>query len=245
MGWAKTEVFDRWRAGNPDYHVIQFSSLMNPNFPKAEYDRMKEILPAWKFNMFYNGQFERPAGMIFADFSDKENLCDPFDIPPDWSVYVGIDFGAVNTATVWIARNPLTNVLFLFYETLEGGMTTAQHAAKAKECAINRNMVGWSGGSKSETQQRMDWNAAGIPIREPLMDDVEGGIDRVNAEIKTRRLRVFRNLSGIRDEIGRYARELDASGQPTEKIADKASYHRIDALRYDIISITNQHWLVW
>jgi hypothetical protein len=36
----------------------------------------------------------------------------------------------------------------------------------------------------------------------------------------------------------RYARELDASGEATEKIKDKTTFHRIDALRYAAVGVT-------
>ena len=104
MGWLKTEVMDRWLAGDPDYLVVQGASTENPAFPTAEYERAKRTMPGWKFAMFYQGLFERPAGMIYADFTD-DNLVDPFPLPVEWPRYVGIDFGAVNTAVLWIAED--------------------------------------------------------------------------------------------------------------------------------------------
>ena len=244
LGWLKTEIFDRWRAGDKDYQVIQFRSTMNPSFPMAEYERAKLTLPDWKFRMFYDGEFSRPAGMIYSDFDDDIHLVDPFDIPHEWPHYVGVDFGAVNTASVWLAENPEKGVFYLFHETLEGDKTTKQHADGVLAFARPRNMVGFAGGAKSETQQRMDWMAAGVPVREPTIIDVEGGIDRVIELFKTKRLYIFRNLKGIRDEIGTYSRELDDNGLPTEKIKDKETFHRLDALRYCVQLATNRPWLI-
>jgi hypothetical protein len=56
LGWLKTQIFDKWRAGDPDIQVVQFKSIMNPSFPVAEYERARRTLPAWKFEMFYNGE---------------------------------------------------------------------------------------------------------------------------------------------------------------------------------------------
>ena len=58
------------------------------------------------------------------------------------------------------------------------------------------------------------------------------GIDKVYGVHKTQRLFVFDTLARYRDEKGRYARELDKSGQPTEKIKDKNEFHVMDAERY-------------
>jgi len=239
LGWLKTEVFDRWRKGDPDYSVIQFKSIENPAFPRDEYERARRTLPSWKFEMFYNGEFSRPAGLIYEDFPGENAvlLVHPFDIPKEWPRWVGIDFGAVHTATLWIAKDPEKNVYYAYRESLEGSMTTQQHVSRATERATGENVVRWQGGAASETQQRMDWYAAGIDVKEPGIRDVEAGIDRVIQLFKTKRLFVFETLLGLRDELGTYSRVLDASGQPTDRIKDKETFHRIDALRYCVAGL--------
>jgi hypothetical protein len=230
FGWLKTEIYDRWRAGDKDYAVIQFRSLDNPAFPREEYDRAKRTLPAWKFEMFYNGNFTRPAGMIYGDFSDTENLCKRFEISANWPRRVGVDFGGVHTATVWSAENPQTHIHYLYREILEGNKTTKEHAKEW--LSFGEHVVNWSGGAPSEDQNRRDFSVEGVRINRPPISDVEPGIDRVIDLIKTRRLVVFDDMKGLRDEIGTYARVLDATGQPTDKIKDKETFHRLDALRY-------------
>lgn len=230
LGWLKTEVYDRWRAGDKDYRVVQFKSTMNPAFPQAEYDRAKASLPAWKFEMFYNGEFSRPAGLIYEDFSQDENICQPFALPAHWPRRVGVDFGGVHTSTIWLAENPETGVQYLYRETLGGGLTTNEHAGQWLK--HGEHVVMWMGGAPSEDQPRRDFKAAGVPIQRPPFADVEAGIDRVTAIIKARRLIVFSSCKGVLDEIGTYSRELDATGQPTDKIKDKDTFHRLDALRY-------------
>lgn len=229
LGWLKTQVFDKWRAGDPDIQVIQFKSTMNPSFPVEEYERARRVLPRWKFEMFYNGEFSRPAGMIFEDFG-QHHIIPAFDIPADWTRYLGVDFGAVHTCNVWLAQDPKSQLYYLYRERLEGNMTTKQHANKVR--AYNEyNLRAW-GGAKSETQQRWDWAAAGMPVSEPPISDVEAGINRVIALLKERKLFIFDTCKGIIDQMGTYSRELDDNGQPTEKIKDKETYHYCDALRY-------------
>lgn len=239
LGWLKTEVFDRWRAGSPDFQVVQFKSTMNPAFPRSEYDRAKQVLPDWKFRMFYDGEFIRPAGMIYGDFDDDIHVVDPFTIPPEWPRYVGIDFGAVHTAVLWIAEDPEKNVYYLYREYLEGNRTTQGHANAVKALSKGENVVRWTGGSRSEKQQRWDWGAAGIPVTESPIIDVEAGIDRVIELFKKERLFVFRTCRGVIDELGTYSRELDSNGQPTEKIKDKETFHRLDALRYAVSALAS------
>jgi hypothetical protein len=237
LGWLKTEVFDRWRTGDPNYRVIQFKSTMNPAFPMTEYERARATMPEWKFQRFYNGEFSRPAGMIYSDFDESIHLVDPFDIPPEWPRYVGIDFGAVHTAVVWIAEDPHKHVYYLYREYLRGEMTTSEHAAQVLAYGKAENVVRYTGGAKSEKQQRWDWSDAGVPVDESPIIDVEAGIDRVIELLKTKRLFIFKTCRGVVDEMGTYSRELDDAGQPTEKIKDKETFHRLDALRYDVSAL--------
>lgn len=201
-------------------------------------------MPDWKFAMFYQGEFSRPAGLIYEDYFDtyRENgghLVKPFDLPASWPRHVGIDFGAVNTALMWLARDPQADVYYAYRESLEGSKSTPQHAAAARELAKGVNLRTWDGGAKSETQQRMDWKAAGVSVREPFVSDVEAGIDRVIGLFKNFRLYVFDNLKGLRDELGTYGRKVDDAGQVTDDIKDKETFHRLDALRYVVQGATH------
>lgn len=235
MGWLKTQVFDRWTKGDGDYQVIRFKSIQNPAFPLDEYNRAKATLPDWKFQMFYNGNFTRPAGMIYSNFDTTNHVVPEFDVPKEWPRYVGIDFGAVNTALVWLAYNIDKDCYYLYRETLQGDMTTSEHAKTALR--HGEKVITWAGGAKSEKQQRMDWQHSGVPIREPLVSDVESGIDGVIDILKKYRMFVFDTCTGIIDEFGTYSRELDEMGQPTEKIKNKSDYHRLDALRYIVANV--------
>jgi len=244
LGWLKTEVYDRWNNHDPAFRVIQFASIMNPSFPLEEYERLRKILPAWKFEMFCNGNFTRPAGMIYDCIDQKIHYVTPFNIPNAWPRYVGIDFGAVNTALVWLAENPETQAYYVYRESLSGDKTTQAHAADALKYTKYENVVLWAGGAKSETQQRLDWQAAGIPALEPMFSDVEAGIDRVTELLKTKRLFIFDDCAGIKDEFGRYSRMLDERGQPTEKIKDKETFHRLDGLRYIVQQLEGGSWYI-
>ncbi|MFZ2406387.1 MAG: hypothetical protein WAW41_14700 [Methylobacter sp.] len=237
LGWLKSEIYDRWRNGDPDFEVIQFKSIMNPSFPKDEYERMKLKLPSWKFEMFYNGEFSRPAGMIYGDFDFDTQVIAPVPLKPEWPRWVGIDFGAIHTALIWIVQDPEKNVFYIYRESLEGSKTTAEHAGQARANAAKENVVMWIGGAPSEKQQRWDWLNNGINVLEPYIVDVESGIDKVIELIKSKRLYIFDTCVGVIDEVGRYSRELNEHGQPTEKIKDKADFHLLDALRYDVIGL--------
>lgn len=232
LGWTKTEVYDRWRRGDVNYNVVQFVSTANPQFPPEELERARATMPAHRFAMFYRGEFGRPAGMIYDCWSEQFNIVDDFELSPKWPRYVGIDFGAVNTALIWIAHDTVKDVFYAYRESLEGGLSTKEHCGAANAFAAAENVVMWLGGSPSEEQQRWDWAEAGVPVIRPFVSDVEGGIQRVYGLMKPRRLKVFRSCAGLLDEIGTYKRKLDEQGQATSEILDKRKFHRLDALRY-------------
>jgi hypothetical protein len=232
MGWLKTQVYDQWQDGDPDYAWVEFQSAINPAFPAEEMERARRSMPPWRFAMQYEGRFSRPAGLIYDCFNPDVHAVEPFPVPTEWAHYVGMDYGAVNTALLWLAYDRSANRYFVYDESLEGGMSTPQHAARAREKADGRKVLSWWGGAGSEDQQRMDWQASGVRVEEPPVKDVEAGIERVYRLIKEDRLFVFKSCTGLLDELGSYRRKLDSSGQPTEVIEDKRKYHRLDALRY-------------
>jgi hypothetical protein len=227
LGWIKSEIYDVWKNGDPDIDVIQFASIQNPAFPLQEFERVRSKMQDWRFAMFYLGQFAKPAGLIYSAFADNM-LVDPFAIPDDWERVTGVDFGGANTATLYLAQDPDSEKWYVYKETLEGDKSSAEHVESTERKADHT----FVGGAGSETQYRMDWEAAGLPVLEPPIKEVENGIDKVTELIKTDKLRVFRTLSGLRDELGSYRRKLDERGEPTEEIMDKRKYHRLDALRY-------------
>lgn len=241
LGWLKQQIIDR--DGQDGIEVIRFESTANPAFPKEEYERLRSILPKWKFDMFHRGLLTRPPGMIYEDFIDeyRENgghKVKEFALPTAWPRYVGVDPGARNTAKLWIAHDTEHDEYYVYRESLEGSKSTAQHAKEAIEI-VQKHMervVMFFVGQKAETQQRMDWYAAGVTnIAEPPFHDVESGIDKVIELLKQHRIYFFDTCTGILDEMGRYSRKLDALGQVLDEIKDKETYHRLDALRYGVI----------
>ena len=232
LGWLKTLVFDRWKAGDEDIDVIQFKSIMNPAFPKDEYYERKKTMPAWKFEMFYNGNFSRPAGLIYDNFDDELHTCPRFNIPASWERYIGLDFGLVNLAACFYAKEPRSNRMFLYRTYHSGGFSVAAHVQAIMKGEPRVPFC--VGGAKSEGNWRAEFRANGLPVREPDIKMVEVGIDRVYEAHANNEIIVFNDLHEYLDQKHTYARELDDRDQPTERIADKATFHLLDAERYII-----------
>lgn len=240
LGWMKTEIYDPWMEGKaPDVDVIQFPSYINPSFPRKEYERAKSSgMQGWRFGMFYDGQFTKPAGMIYDCFDSLKHVVDDFAIPASWPRYVGIDFGGTNQALVWVVKDTTgtgpkgIGAYYVYRESIEGGKSTQQHALAAQGQPDYKQVQKIWGGAGSEDQQRLDWEREGTKVHRPSVSDVEAGIDRVYGLIEGENLYFFKSCRGIRTEIETYKRKLDKRGEPTEEIEDKRKFHRLDALRY-------------
>lgn len=231
LGWLKKQVADR-AAFDSDYDLIRFESIANPAFPKTEWDRMQATLPAWKFNLFYRALWSRPAGLIYDNYLHADTI-PRSRIPGDWSRFVGLDFGGVNTAALFYALKPNTDPPeYYAYRTYhpKEKKTSAQHVAEIRKGEPEElNAVG---GAPSEDQWRSEFKSAGLDVRRPPIKDVEVGIDRVYAAHGQRQIKVFDDLDNYLDEKGSYSRVLDDQGETTDKIEDKEEYHLMDCERY-------------
>lgn len=259
LGWLKSEVYDRalrYRSSvarglpvsqaDADYDVVNFESIENPAFPLDEWERAKATLPRWKFNLFYRGLFERPAGAVYDCWNGWlgpnehgviGHIVPQFNPPTEWPRYVGLDFGSPNFAAVFIAEElddvgKKTGRLCVYREySPEDSKKIADHIADLKK-GEKGLPVAAVGGSKSEGNWRTQFSVDGYPIHPPDQPDVEVGILRVYEAIQTGELFVTANCTKLIDDLNTYSREVDEMGNVTNDLCDKESYHRADALRY-------------
>jgi hypothetical protein len=183
--------------------------------------------------MFYRGEFDVPEAQIYSPFDTDLDVCDDFPVPEAWARYGGLDFGGVHMAATCWAERPEDKHLFLVREYLAGNIPIGQHAANLKGWGCRK----WFGGAGSEAAWRREFGQHGMPIVEPLVPEVELGIQTVYGLMVDHSLTVFRSCARWLDEAGTYSRKLDTSGQPTEAIADKDTFHLLDSTRYCLGSI--------
>lgn len=227
LGWLKTMIYDRRNIDN-DIEVINFDSTKNPAFPKESMENARKTLPAWRFDMFYRGMFTRPAGLIYDNFKDYHEV-EPFDIPETWPIYIGSDFGGVNTAMVFLAHDETNDKYYLFREYHNGGLTAKAHIETIR---LPRNIKYSVGGAPSEDNWRNEYRQSGFTIHKPNVSSVEVGITRVYGGIASDKLYIFSNCEETIREIKTYSREVDSEGNVSTDIQDKSKFHLMDSLRY-------------
>ena len=232
LGWLKTEWHDRWKAGDPDYDVIQIDSTVNPKFPKEEFERARNSMPIWKFRMRYQGLYAQPAGLVYDSFDPSVCIIDRFPIPESWFWYVGHDFGSANPAQLGYANDPATGIFYVAKEFLPGSKAVPDQVADLKEEFAGKTVIRRAGGSHQEQDSRGNYTAHGWPITEPGVRSVDVGIDRVYALHKRNLIMVFRDCTNYIDEKLRYSRKLADDGSTVlDEIEKKSRFHLMDCER--------------
>lgn len=249
-GWIKREWYDRWLKGENEYDVIQFASVLNPSFPKQEFDNAKKRLPDWKFKMFYLGQFGKPSGLVYQDFDENTMAIDPIEIKPHWPITLGIDFGGVHNASIYIAENTdvKPSIFYVYADYIDGHMPIKDMAKISLERRgpleyidpdTGQKMIRRFtavGGAGSEDAWRQEWAQAGIYVHRPPVGSVDLGILSVTEVIKAGRFKVFRTCNGVLSEFGTYRYMTSADGTVSDTIVDKSTFHRLDGIRYAFVA---------
>jgi hypothetical protein len=243
-GWFKTDVYDKAetaiKRGDKRWAFFNFPSWFNPNISEqeCELEREENGMPDWEFDMMYKGLFTRPAGLIYGCFDTKKHICKPFAIPIDWKVFPGGDFGNNNTACVWIAKDPVSETLYVVAEYTQKSKSYKEHAQGMREALVRaigpHGINPGAAGSHQEDGWREAYRMHGIPFDEPPVNDVETQIGCVYEAFTSGNLIIFDTCVKTVANITRYSRVLDDQLEPTKEIRDKAKFHFADCLRYII-----------
>jgi hypothetical protein len=240
-GWTLQVVQDFRRKADPEIEVIHFPSVMNPMYPRKEFERLMETEPWWRFAMFYLGLLSKPEGAAWPNFDEDVHVIEEFEPLPGWHVYMGLDFGSAHpTAIVWGAWSPETNRLYIFREHVESGMSVSD---VARVILTRRPRLIFADPSAAQiinelrTVHRLPVttgddlpSAKIIPgLAKIKINDIKGGVAEVYGRLQQRRLLFLRGrcpkvVAGV--ERARWA-EGTGKEQLVKKDDDEA-----DALRY-------------
>ncbi len=237
LGWLKTEIYDKWKAGDKEIEVISFDSTLNPAFPKDEYEAARKTMPPWKFDLFYRGRYSKPAGLIYDSFNEVCKI-PRVKIDPSLPCYVGHDFGGVNMAALFYSLNPSTGEYTLYRTYKAGNKSTAEHVRDFKAMSEGENIIQRVGGAHGDIGWRDSFSLAGWVIIEPNSSVMHPGkivelqIDMVYALHKLNKILVFEDLFDYLDEKLTFSRELNDRYEPTDKIENESEFHYMACERY-------------
>ena len=130
-GWVKRLFVDRRYEDNenPDDYMF-IKSLVTDNAPlmasNEDYVKQLEALPPRLRRMWLEGDWSCAEGVVFEEFTDRPehyedrrwtHVIAPFEIPDDWVIYRGLDWGYNKPSSVqWHAVSPNDGIIYHFLE---------------------------------------------------------------------------------------------------------------------------------
>lgn len=224
----------------PHVDLVQARSIDNPHFSEKQYYQKQKTMDPRRFNMMFGGRFDRMEGLVYQEFSESENVIDPFMLPPGSRVFAGVDWGYTNPfAMVVLALLP-NGAVFQLSETYQGQLTIDKkiEVARRKKKLLNIEKFFCDPASPDDIAS---FNQAGLTAV-PADNNIRRGVDVVSEYIITRKYRIFAGTSpNTIDEFDTYhyptPKDIDADKDVKEDLPVKQNDHLMDALRYCIVMI--------
>ena len=210
--------------------MIQFKSTDNPAYPVKEYERAKKTLPGWMFEMRHEGKFRKPFGLVYPMFGDEGMIIDPFEIPSDWPVYVGLDPGVFYGGLFLAERD---GIYYAYAEYYNEHVTSAKEHAKALLERVRGTVVKWIY-DPSRITDVTDLKPYGIKPLVKGNNAVQAGIVTGTGVINEGRLKVMRGrCPNFIDQMEKYSFPVDpVTGNVAKENPIKKYDHLPDCYRY-------------
>ena len=228
--------------GEGDWKSWQMPTSTNHYISPDEIKIAEEDSPPSIFAQEWLAEFVQPAGAVFDCFSYEKNTCRPFRIPKDWRIFAGWDFGSANTASVLIGFDEENDTYYAAHSYHGAGESASKHIREIEKVLNGRKLSACYGGANSEDSHREAFTDAGMRVYKPLVNgqgSVEVGINTIYRLIRTGKLKVFSNATELITQILSYSYKVDSDDRVTDLVEDKAMFHRLDALRYVMVSVSD------
>lgn len=236
MNWLYKDIIKPYKENKlKDTLLIQASSIENPYFPKDVYYKNKELMDPRRFNMMFNGNFDRMHGLVYDAFDEKENQIQAFELPPGTKYYGGIDWGFTEPFCLKIRAITPDGAHYGVSEYYKSGLTITDIIAIAKQ---KKDLFGIQTFYCGHDQPGYieEFNRNGLSALK-ADNDVRRGVDLHHELIKTRRLKYFigKNQNTL-DEIEMYHYPEPDDLGPDDDAKDQNPVgqfdHALDADRY-------------
>lgn len=247
---------------DPDWAFFKISSKDNEkNLPEGFVDDLITSLaddPRYLRRYVY-GDWEDFEGAVFSEFDEKRHIVDPFDIPPHWVRYRGMDYGLNEPTTcLWAAIDEDEHVYFYDeygVRNTDIPMQVETILDRTGKDSIHTTLLdGRSAGVRQQTGSGLvtiqsQYIMAGLPVIPSATGkaaDVEAGIMRMKTLLAKGKFSIFRpgfvgnrpmGCPNLIREMTSLVYQLPKEGQPpTDKF--QGEDHYLDAARY----IVGQHY---
>lgn len=211
--------------------LVQASWDDCPHLDGKAKEELLASYPAYQRDARTKGLPQLGSGAIYQT-GESDILVPDFELPAYYARAYGMDIGWNRTAAVWGARDPASNVIYLYSEHYRAHAEPILHAQAVKargewvpgviDPAANGRNIG--DGRQMITMYR----ELGLDL-EPATNTVESGIQTVWELFQAGKLKVFKSLVNWLQEFRIYQRDQDGN-------VVKQNDHLMDAMRYLIMS---------
>lgn len=220
----------------------------NPHIDPAYVKNLQAITDPVRRAQLLNGDWDSFEGRYFGAFNPELHVCPPFEIPPTWPRWRGLDWGFTAPACVgWLAWDPARRQIHVYREFYETGMTPAQQATVINE---RSTCMGLPESIDFTAADPSIWNQTGVgePISSQYARAGLKGLRKAsNARVDgwarvhhllgchedgTPRLQIHALCVNLIREMANAVRDE----KKPEDVDTRISDHAIDMLRYAVVS---------
>jgi hypothetical protein len=207
---------------DPDWAAWRMPTSSCQHIEKKELEAARRELGDDLYSQEFEAEFKKRSGLVYKEFDRDIHLqaaIDPMEVPKDWFMEIGVDFGAGHpTAAVYVMFNNVTDTAYVvdeFYQA-EGiiGENAEQMLAKERRW-MKKAYIRW--GDCAGKQEIIEYNKAGFvmaPTPKGSGDSntlsVEPGIQEIKSRLridpvdKTPKLYICKNCVNLIKEFENY-----------------------------------------
>lgn len=218
---------------HPDRFAIAISWDDAPHLSEEDKKTMIAEMPPNERDARTKGIPALGSGRIYP-IAEEDIKCAPFPIPEYFPRAYGLDFGWNNTAALWIAQDPVSQVKYIYATYKKGKVPDSQHvfAIKQRGDWMSGAADPSGGGRRDDGKMRIDYyRSLGLDLH-PGYNGLATGIGQVLTEMEAGTLKVFSNLEDFFNEFRIYRYDVKDPNKPARGQDD----HLLDTVRY-ILSI--------
>lgn len=218
-----------------------------PHMNHERRDQVLSAIPAHQREMRSKGIPLMGSGLVYQ-VPETEIVCDPIEIPSYWPRICAVDFGIDHGfAGVWIAHDRDTDTAYVVDAYKAEGEKMSEHVSQLNRRGnwipviwphdgLNREKS--SGVPLADTYRQEGANMWHEPFSNPPApgveegkggNSVEFGIEHILNRMQTKRIKIFKTLTPLLDELRMYHRD---DGKIVKQFDDL-----MDALRYACLSL--------
>ncbi len=128
-GWFMSRFVTPNRRGEEEGTRFVKATARDNQFVNASYRTNLEGLTGWLKRAWLDGDWDIQAGQFFTTFRDSVHVCQPFEIPSDWQVWVSLDYGFTHFTVIHVFAKSNDGVVYLVGEHIARRWLPSRHAS--------------------------------------------------------------------------------------------------------------------